>query len=135
MRQIKVLVVDDQYDFRRVVVDFLKSLPNINIVGEAVDGDEAIEKAETLSPDIIFMDVAMPMKNGIEATRIIKQRWPDIKVMIETTYDNPLYRIKALEAKADGFILKSSLKPGLKAALDIVRPVPVKNISDKKTIK
>jgi DNA-binding NarL/FixJ family response regulator len=135
MRQTKVLVVDDQQDFRRVVVDFLNRLPNINIVGEAVDGDEAIEKAETLSPDVILMDVAMPKKNGIEATRIIKQRWPDIKVLIETTYDSPLYRIQALEAKADGFILKSSLKPGLEAAFGVVRPVPIENISDKRTIK
>ena len=133
MRQIKVLVVDDQRDFRRVVLDFLNRLPHINVVGEAVDGDEAIEKAETLSPDIILMDVAMPKKNGIEATRIIKQRWPDIKVMIETTYANPFYRIQALEAKADGFLLKSSLKPGLETAFGVVRPVPVKNISDKTT--
>ena len=134
MKQIKVLVVDDRQDFRRIVLDFLKPLPNINVVGEAVDGDEAIEKAETLLPDIILMDVSMPKKNGIEATRIIKQRWPDIKVMIETTFDDPLYRIQALEAKADGFILKSSLKPGLEAAIDMVRPIPVKNISYTKAI-
>jgi DNA-binding NarL/FixJ family response regulator len=128
MKQIKVLVVDDRQDFRRVVLDFLNRLPNINIVGEAVDGDEAIEKAETLSPDIILMDIAMPKKNGIEATRIIKQRWPDIKVMIETTYDNPLYRIQALEAKADGFFLKSSLKVGMEAAFGIVQPAYDANI-------
>ena len=129
MRRIKVLVVDDQRDFRRVVIDFLNSLPNINIVGEAVDGDEAIEKAETLAPDFILMDVAMPKKNGIEATCIIKQRWPEIKIMIETTYDDPYYRIKALEAKADGFILKSSLKPGLEAAFGVVRHITIKNNS------
>ena len=128
MRQIKVLIVDNQQDVRRVVLDFLNHLPNINIVGEAVNGDEAIEKAETLSPDIILMEVAIPKKNGIEATRIIKQRWPDIKVMIETTDDIPLYRIQALEAKADGFILKSSLKPGLEAAFGIVHPAHIANI-------
>ncbi len=131
MGQTKVLVVDDHQDFRRVVRDFLSRLPNIDIVGEAVDGDEAIEKAETLSPDIILMDVAMPKKNGLEATRIIKQRWPNIKVMIETTFDNPLYRVQALKAKADGFILKSSLKPGLDAAFGIVKHVPIASISNK----
>jgi DNA-binding NarL/FixJ family response regulator len=130
MRQIKVLVVDDQQDFRRVVLDFLKHLPNINVVGEAVDGDEAIEKAESLSPDVILMDIAMPKKNGIEATRIIKQRWPDMKVMIETAYDNPLYRIQALEAKADGFILKSSMKHGLKAVFGVVRHITFHDISN-----
>jgi DNA-binding NarL/FixJ family response regulator len=134
MKKIKVLVVDDRQDFRQVVLDFLNHLPNINIVGEAGDGDEAIEKAETLSPDIILMDVAMPKKNGIEATRIIKQRWPDIKVMIETTFDDPMYRIQALEAKADGFILKSSLKSGLEEAFSVVRTVPIKNIMNKKII-
>jgi len=128
MKQIKVLVVDDQQDCRRVVLDFLNRLPNINIVGEAADGDEAIEKADTLSPDIILMDIAMPKKSGIEATRIIKHRWPDIKVVIETTYDNPSYRIQAFEAKADVFILKSSLKSGLEAAFGVVRPITFQNI-------
>ena len=131
MRQIKVLVVDDHQDFRRVVLDFLSRLPHIDVVGEAVDGDEAIEKAERLSPDIILMDVAMPKKNGLEATRIIKQRWPEIKIMIATTYDNPFYRLQALEAKADGFILKSSLKPGLEAAFGIIKQAPVVNFADK----
>jgi two-component system, NarL family, response regulator NreC len=128
MKQIKVLVVDDQQDCRRVVLDFLNKLPNINIVGEAADGDEAIEKADTLSPDIILMDIAMPKKSGIEATRIIKHRWPDIKVVIETTYDNPLYRMQALEAKADVVILKSSLTHGMEAAFGVVRPVTLLNI-------
>ncbi|MFZ1978204.1 MAG: response regulator transcription factor [Bacteroidota bacterium] len=131
MRHIKVLIVDDHQDFRRVVLDFLNRLPHIDVVGEAVDGDDAIEKAETLLPDIILMDVAMPKKNGIEATRIIKQRWPEIKVMIATTYDTPLYRMQALEAKADGFILKSSLKPGLEAAFGIIKPVPSQIIQTK----
>jgi len=134
MKQIKVLVVDDRQDFRRVVIDFLNRLPNINIVGEAVDGDEAIEKAETLSPDIVLMDIAMPKKNGIEATRIIKQRWPDMKVMIETTYDNPVYRIRALDANADGYILKSSLKNVLEEVFGVMRPVPLENTLARKTI-
>jgi DNA-binding NarL/FixJ family response regulator len=132
MGQIKVPIVDDQQEIRRVVIDFLHPLPNINIVGEAVDGVEAIEKAETLSPDIILIDASMPKKNGFEATRIIKHRWPGIKVMIETAYDKPLYRNQALEAKTDGFIPTSSLKPGLEAAFSVVKPVSVKNLSDTK---
>ena len=67
MKQIKVLVVDDHKDFRRFILDYLKRLPRINIVGEAVDGDDAIEKAEKLSPDMILMDAAMPKKNGFES--------------------------------------------------------------------
>jgi DNA-binding NarL/FixJ family response regulator len=95
IKKIKVLVVDDHQEFRRVVRDFLNRLPNINIVGEAGDGDEAIEKAEILSPDVILMDIAMPRKNGLEATRIIKQRWPDIKIMIETGNDDQLSGLEA----------------------------------------
>ncbi|MFZ1979095.1 MAG: response regulator transcription factor [Bacteroidota bacterium] len=128
MKQIKVLVVDDHRDFRRVVTDFLSQVPNIDIVGENIDGDEAIEKAETLSPDIILMDVMMPKRNGIEATRIIKQCWPNIKVMVEILYDNPVYRAQALEAKADGFIIKSCMKPGLEATFAIDRLAPITNI-------
>ena len=121
MKNVKVLLVDDHEDFRKVVQDFLKRLPNISVVGEAIDGVDAIEKVERLSPDVVLMDIAMPKRNGIEATRIIKQRWPLTKVLIATTYDTPIYRTQALEAKADGFILKSSLKPGLEATFGTLR--------------
>ena len=122
MQTTKVLVVDDHQDFRRIVLDFLNRLPQVSVVGEATNGEEAIEKVEQLSPDVVLMDIAMPKKNGLEATRIIKQRWPAVKILIATTYDNPMYRIQALEAKADGFILKSSLKPGLEATFGIIKP-------------
>lgn len=113
MERIKVLIADDHKDFRRVVHDFLARLPNVSVVGEAVDGQEAIEKVEALDPDVVLMDIAMPHKTGLEATRIIKQRWPSTRVLIATTHDNPYYRLQALEANADGFIVKSSLKPTL----------------------
>ncbi len=121
MKQTKVLVVDDHQDFRRFILDYLKRLPQVNVVGEAVNGDDAIKKAETLSPDMILMDIAMPGTNGIQATRIIKQRWPLIKVLIQTANDDPEYRTQASEANADGFILKSSMKLGLDAAFGMVK--------------
>lgn len=113
MKQIRVVIVDDHVDFRRVVHEFLDRLPNISVVGEASDGDEAITQVESLLPDVVLMDIAMPNKNGLEATRIIKQRWPQTRVMIATMHDNPIYRLQALESKADAFILKTSLKPAL----------------------
>ena len=113
MKQIRVVIVDDHRDFRRVVYEFLSRLPNVSVIGEASDGDEAITQVEILKPDVILMDIAMPNKTGLEATRIIKQRWPAIKVMIATMHDNPIYRLQALEAKADAFILNTSLKPAL----------------------
>jgi Response regulator containing a CheY-like receiver domain and an HTH DNA-binding domain len=121
MNKIKVLIADDHRDFRRVVREFLDRMPNVSVVGEAINGGEAVEKVEQLFPDVVLMDIAMPQMNGLEATRIIKQRWPETKVLIATTYDDPTYRLQALEARADGYILKGSLKPSLEATFGIHR--------------
>jgi DNA-binding NarL/FixJ family response regulator len=121
MNKIKVLIADDHRDFRRVVHEFLDRMPNVSVVGEAINGGEAVEKVEQLFPDFVLMDIAMPLMNGLEATRIIKQRWPETKVLIATTYDDPTYRLQALEARADGYILKGSLKPSLEATFGVHR--------------
>jgi DNA-binding NarL/FixJ family response regulator len=121
MNKIKVLIADDHRDFRRVVHEFLDRMPNVSVVGEAINGGEAVEKVEQLFPDVVLMDIAMPQMNGLEATRIIKQRWPETKVLIATTYDDPTYRLQALEARADGYILKGSLKPSLEATFGVHR--------------
>ena len=113
MKQIRVVIVDDHCDFRRVIYEFLSRLPNVSVVGEAADGDEAIKHVESLQPDVVLMDIAMPNKTGLDTTRFIKERWPAIRVMIATMHDNPIYRLQAFEAKADAFILKTSLKPAL----------------------
>ena len=115
MNTITVLIADDHRDFRKVVHDFLDRLPNVSVVGEATDGGDAIKKVEQFFPDVVLMDISMPLMNGLEATRIIKQRWPGTKVLIATNHDDPMYRLQALEAHADGFILKGSLKPSLEA--------------------
>lgn len=119
MNRIRVLIADDHKDFRKVVHDFLDRLANVSVVGEATDGNDAITKVEKLFPDVVLMDISMPLLNGLEATRIIKQRWPETKVLISTNHDDPLYRKQALEARADGFILKSSMKPSLEATFGI----------------
>lgn len=115
MEPIKILIADDHTDFRRIVREFLSRMPNVSVVGEAIDGIDVIEKMEQLNPDIVLMDIAMPHRNGLEATRIIKQRWPSKVVVIATMNDDPAYRLRAQEARADGFIAKSDLKPGLEA--------------------
>ncbi|HLF19207.1 MAG TPA: response regulator transcription factor [Bacteroidota bacterium] len=131
MERITVLIADDHGDFRRVVHEFLDRLPNVSVVGEASDGREAVASVEKLRPDIVLMDIGMPFQSGLEATRIIKQRWPLTKVLIATMHDNLVYRMQAQEAKADGFILKSLMKPSLEAAFG----VPVHAVSSHKTVK
>jgi DNA-binding NarL/FixJ family response regulator len=113
MNRIKVLIADDSQDFRRVVHDFLDRLPNVSVVGEAADGDDAVKKVERLFPDVVLMDISMSLMDGIEATRIIKQRWPTTKVHIVTNIDDSICRTEAFDAKADGFVLKKTLTPSL----------------------
>ena len=124
MNKIKVLIADDHQDYRKVVHDFLDQLPHVVVVGEATDGHDAVKKVEDLFPDVVLMDISMPQLNGIEATRIIKQRWPKTKVLIATNHDDAIYRKQAFEAHADGFILKHSLKPSLEATFGVSHPPP-----------
>ncbi|MCX6135166.1 MAG: response regulator transcription factor [Ignavibacteriales bacterium] len=115
MNAIRILIADDHRDFRKVVCDFLSRLPNIIVVGEADDGVDVIEKMEACDPDVILMDITMPRRNGLEATRIIKSQWPEKKVVIATMHDSEFYRNQAEEVQADGFIVKSSIRSGLLA--------------------
>ena len=115
MNTIRILIVDDHKDFRKVVCEFLSRMPNVIVVGEADDGVDVIEKMEACDPDVIVMDIAMPKRNGLDATRIIKNRWPEKKVVIVTMHDGEFYRSQAEQAMADGFVVKSSIRSGLLA--------------------
>jgi CheY-like chemotaxis protein len=116
MEPIKILIADDHRVFRVVVRSFLDTLPAVRVVGEAVDGIDVIAKMEELDPDVVLMDIAMPRRNGLEATRIIKERWPRKIVLIATLSEDAAYRQRAREVCADAFILKSDLLLGLKDA-------------------
>ncbi len=136
MNPIKVLLVDDHAEFRKVVHDFLAKLPNITVVGEAANGNEALAQVERLRPDFVLMDISMPLLNGFEATRIIKRDWPSTKVLITTANSSEVYRLQADAIHADGFVHKMELKRGLEAAFGISSPrrkevLNVKSLSNK----
>jgi DNA-binding NarL/FixJ family response regulator len=103
---IRVLIADDHHVVRRGLVFFLRTQKDLEIIGEAANGKEAVEQAKLLKPDIILMDLMMPEMDGIQATKIIKQELPDIKIMMLTSFSDQDHVIPALEAGASGFQLK-----------------------------
>lgn len=117
---IRVLVVDDHAILRDGIRSILESQEDIIVVGEASNGEEALEFASKLIPDIVLMDISMPKTNGLEATRLIKDKYPQIKVLILTQHDNREYIAPALAAGAAGYVLKRS---GRREMLNALRQV------------
>ncbi len=105
-QHIRVLVVDDQPRARNSIKTLLATWPETREVREAANGREAVCLAEESQPDVVLMDVRMPDMDGIEATRLIKVRWPQIKVIVISMY--PDYAADALEAGADAFFSKGT---------------------------
>jgi DNA-binding NarL/FixJ family response regulator len=105
---IRVLVVDDHAILRDGIRSLLENQEDILVVGEASDGSEALESVGKLQPDIVLMDISMPKINGLEATRLIKERFHQVKVLILTQHDNREYIAPALGAGASGYVLKRS---------------------------
>jgi DNA-binding NarL/FixJ family response regulator len=114
---IKILLCDDNDNFRQLLMQYINSIPGVEIVGEAIDGVDVIEKTEKLDPDLVLMDLSMPNQSGLDATKTIKERWPDKSVIILTLYEDTVYKELADEFNADGFIAKSSIKSQLPALI------------------
>ncbi|MEU2182738.1 response regulator transcription factor [Streptomyces thermolilacinus] len=105
---IRVLVVDDQMMVREGFSVLLNAMPGIEVVGEAVNGREAVAQVAELRPDVVLMDIRMPEMNGIDATREIVAADGDAKVLVLTTFDLDEYVYQALRAGASGFLLKDA---------------------------
>jgi DNA-binding NarL/FixJ family response regulator len=114
---INVLVVDDQNLTHRLIETYLKSEPEIRIVGFSNNGQDAIEQIRNLQPDVVLMDVEMPKMDGLVATKIITQKFAQTKVLILTVHDNEQHLSKALENGAKGYLLKTSTPQELKTAI------------------
>lgn len=106
--KIRVLVADDHPGFRRGLTALLASEPGVEVVGEAVDGREVVEKALALSPDVVLMDLQMPGINGIEATRLILKKEPRVGVLVLTMFEDDESVVSAMKAGARGYVLKSA---------------------------
>jgi DNA-binding NarL/FixJ family response regulator len=108
VRKIKVLLADDHTIVRKGLLSLLLDQEDIDVVGEAHDGRDAIKQVEQLQPDVVVMDITMPLLNGLEATRQIKHRWPNIQVVILTVHTAEEYIFRILQTGASGYIVKQA---------------------------
>jgi len=112
-KKITVVICDDHALFREGVKTILSSQPEFEVLGEAEDGREGVDLAIRLRPDVVLMDISMPVLKGFEATRRIKKERPDVKVLILSVYDDEDLVARCLDAGASGYVLKDSPPPQL----------------------
>lgn len=108
MPDIRVLIVDDHAILRDGIRSLLDRREGISVVGEACNGQEALQRVQELQPDLVLMDIAMPVMNGLEATRHIRDLYPNIKILILTQHDSQEFVGPLLQAGASGYVLKRS---------------------------
>ena len=118
--KIRVLVADDHTIVRKGLCALLDGDKEIEVVGEAENGREAIKKVEQVQPDIILMDITMPGLNGLETTRQLKKRHPKIKILILTMHDNEEYIFETLRAGASGYLVKRTAPDELISAIHAI---------------
>lgn len=107
MASLRILIVDDEKSVRSALGMLLRTQPGWEVVGEASDGAEAIEKAEELKPDVVILDVSMPIMSGLEAAAHIKRVTPESEVLMFSQYDSQYFVREAQSAGARGYLLKS----------------------------
>jgi len=118
--RIRVLVADDHTIVRRGLVSLLSLAEGIEVIAEAENGREAVEKSLLLGPDVVLMDVSMPLLNGLEATEQIKKKGPRIKVLVLSAHDNEEYVLQVVRSGANGYMLKNSSAEDLFRAIRAV---------------
>ena len=116
----RVLIADDHEIMREGLKALLGSHDDIEVVGEAVNGQEAVDQVARLQPDLVLMDISMPVMNGLDATRFIKKADPDVKILILTMHEGDAYFFNILEAGASGYFIKGGSAADLITALQVV---------------
>lgn len=123
--KIKILIVDDHSIVRKGLRALLASQPDMDVVGEAADGQEAVNKAETSHPEVILMDLMMPVKNGIEAISEIKKKNPEMRILVLSSFGEDDKVFPAIKAGASGYLLKDTLPQELlQAIIDVYEGRP-----------
>jgi len=120
MENIRVLIVDDHTLVRDGIRALLALVADVKVVGEAANGREALDKTKELAPDVVLMDLAMPIMSGLEATRRIRKKFPGTKVLALTQYEDREYIVPTIEAGARGFISKTAAFTELASAIQSV---------------
>ena len=120
MEKIKVMIADDHQIFRDGIKALLKEAKNIVVVAEAGDGEEAFQNLKKQKVDVILMDISMPVRNGVETTKLIKSKSPEVKVLALTMYDDDHYVVDTLDAGASGYLLKNTGRAELINAIQTV---------------
>jgi len=114
---IKVLLVDDQSIVREGLRSLLQAKPDLEVVGEAENGQVAVEQALSLLPDVVLMDVRMPVMDGVAATKLLQEQASEIKVLVLTTFDDDEYVSQAMQSGAKGYLLKDTPSEELAQAI------------------
>lgn len=120
MNPITILLADDHDVVRKGMKMLLEDEIDMKVIGEASDGLDAIEKVKNLMPNVVILDLTMPKMNGIEASRIISEEFPDVKILIFSMHNNREYIISSVENGANGYLLKDTGKEELMRAIKVV---------------